>query len=218
MQPQIVQPTKNISQKIANFIYYLISVVFHPLFVPLMVASFLIYLHPQVYVGYNNFLKFSYIRMVTFNTLALPLLTVVVMKLLGFLKSLEVKSGRERMVVIIATMLFYFWIHYVFANQNHPKIAIQYFLSVFLTLPSALIATNFLRVSLHSMAWGNVVAFFISLALQYSFNIGLVIALVMLIAGFVATARLQLNQHTNHEIYWGFAVGIGCQIAAYFIM
>ena len=218
MQQQTLQPTKNINDKLADSIYYGISVIFHPLFVPLMVASYLIYIHPQVYVGYNNFLKFTYIRMVIFNTVALPLLTVVVMKLLGFLKSIEVKTGRERMVVIIATMLFYFWIHYVFANQNHPKIAVQYFLSVFLTLPSALIATNFLRVSLHSMAWGNAVAFFVSLGLLHNFNIGLTIALVMLIAGFVATARLQLKQHINLEIYWGFAVGIGCQIAAYFIM
>jgi hypothetical protein len=68
------------------------------------------------------------------------------------------------------------------------------------------------------MAWGNALAFFVCIGLAHNINIGIFIAIVMLLTGLVATARLQLQQHNNMEMYWGLFVGVLCQVAAYFIM
>ncbi len=216
--------TINTHQKIANIIYSGISILFHPLFVPLYITLYAVYVHPQMYVGRNPYDKFALCRIVAVNTFIFPLVTVLIMKGVGFVKSIYLKTGRERMVVLIATMLFYFWMHYVMTHtlalsqqSPQPSIMAQYFLGVFLSIPSAFMATNFLRISLHAMAWGNAIVFFVFVAMQYTYFMGIELVLVTLLAGLVGTARLQLKDHNNKELYLGFIVGALCQIAAYFI-
>jgi hypothetical protein len=216
--------TINIHQKISTVIYKGVSILFHPLFVPLYITLYAVYVHPQIYVGRNMYDRFALCRIVTVNTLIFPLVTVLIMKGLGFIKTIYLKTGRERMVVLIATMLFYFWMHYIITHtlalsqqSPQPNIMAQYFLGVFLSIPSAFMATNFLRISLHAIAWGNAVAFFVFIGIQYTYFIGIELAIITLLAGLVGTARLQLKDHTHKELYVGFIVGALCQVAAYYI-
>jgi hypothetical protein len=224
MLTQNMTTTNNIHTRIATIIYKGISILFHPIFVPLLITLYAVYVHPQIYVGRNPYDRFALCRIVAVNTFIFPLFTVLIMKGVGFVKSIYLQTGRERMVVLIATMLFYFWMHYIMTHtlalsqqSPQPQIMVQYFLGVFLTIPSAFMATNFLRISLHGMAWGNAVAFFIFVGIQYTYFIGAELVLVTLLAGLVGTARLQLKDHNNLELYLGFLVGALCQVAAYIL-
>jgi hypothetical protein len=196
-----------------------IGLLSHPLFVPLYVMLFLLFIHPQVFVGYNPYKKFQAWGMVAVSTVLFPMFTVLVMRALGFVKSILLNDQKERMVVSIATMLFYFWVHYMCNGLGYPKIVAQFYLGVFISIPSILIATYFLKISLHAIAWGSALCFLIFVAIHpyYDANIYLYLAIACALSGLVLTSRLVLKAHTQQEIYLGLLVGVLCQVVAYLL-
>jgi hypothetical protein len=199
-----------------TFFPYLLSVLGHPLFLPTLVVWYMVAVHPQVFVGYNPFKKFQVLGSTALNTIIFPVVLMLLLKAMGFVKTFLLHDKRERMIVCVASMLFYFWIHYVFRNQDHPRILPQYFMGVFLCLPSALMAGIYFKISWHALAWGNTLGFLTFLAFAYTANMAPALCLFYLAGGLVLSSRLWLHHHKLNQIVWGFAIGVLCSVAAYY--
>lgn len=201
--------------KIVRLLAQVISYVFHPLFVPVYIILFLINFQPSLFSSFSPFARtiatLQFFMMYSF----FPLVTVLLAKGLGFLDSVFLKTQKERIIPYIACMIFYFWMAYVLRHQ--PQFATEIVLltmAIFIASIFGLMLNIYMKVSMHAISMGILVAFMFLIALGQPANATISISIALLIAGAVCTARFIVSDHTQREIYFGFFAGIASQLIA----
>ena len=204
----------------ARIFAHFISVVFHPLFIPVMVAWYLAYLLPGVFTGTSAQEKMMIVIRVGYNTIFFPALTIVLLKAVGFLKNIYLKTQRERIIPYIATNIFYFWTYLVL--KNHPETPVlltAFILGIFLASSTALIANIYFKISMHALGVGAFSGLMLLIIFSgFSYMIFLPAMVVFILTGIVATSRLIVSNHTPFEIYTGILIAILCQFIAYMVV
>ncbi len=201
---------------ILRFFAHLFSFVFHPLFIPFYVVAFLINYHPSYFSGLGFYTKFELLRSTAVNTILFPAFALLVMKGLGFVKSIMLHSQQDRIGPYLANMIFYFWMARVLFNYKPeltPMLA-SFMTAVFLTTAIALIANIFYKISMHAIGCGGMLGIFILIMYSNSMLMTWPLSLALLITGVVCTSRLIVSDHTQKEIYMGLVVGLVCQFGA----
>jgi hypothetical protein len=190
-----------------------ISYFFHPLFIPVYVGWFWIYV-VDYFPERTGFDNIKLMISLAVNYAVLPLVTVILAKTLGFVQSIYLRSPKDRIIPYVASGIFYFWIWYVFHNQGFPPEIEMFSLAVFLASSIGLIANSFLMVSMHAISVGVMATYVLMLGFTTYKNYGLYISIAFFIAGLVCTARLIHSNHTVKEIYIGLAIGAIAQVIA----
>ncbi|MEO6905874.1 MAG: hypothetical protein ABI148_05900 [Ginsengibacter sp.] len=195
------------------------SFVFHPLFIPLIAAWFLAFLQPGYFTGISPHDKVLIVIRVGYNTIFYPALTVLLLKALGFIKSIFLKTQRERIVPYIATNIFYFWMFLVFHNQPEvPVILTSFMFGIFLASSAGLIANIYFKISMHALGVGSLCGLMLIIIFTgFSYAVFLTAMLVFLITGIVCTSRMIVSDHKPIEIYSGLIIAIFCQLISYSI-
>lgn len=194
----------------------LFSALFHPLFIPFFVVAFLVYYHPSYFSGFSYYTKSELLKATALNTIFFPAFAVLVMKGLGFIKSIFLHAQQDRVGPYLANMIFYFWLARVFFNfqpQLTPVLA-TFMTGVFLTTAVGLIANIFYKISMHAIGCGGLLGIFLVIMNSNSMLMTWPLCIAILITGIVCTARLILGYHTQKEVYMGLLVGLLCQFAA----
>jgi hypothetical protein len=199
----------------------IISYIFHPVFVPVIVIWFLLYQHPYLFAGFADIQKFRTIMMAVVSFTFFPLVTVLLLKGLKFIDSIFLRTQKDRVIPFIACMIWYFWIWYVWNNfgktrdvMDMPREAVQFALATFISTIIGLMVNIKMKVSLHTISAGIVLTFFISMAFTQQLNFGIWLAIVFVLTGLVCTARFIVSDHTAQEIYGGLVVGAVSMIIA----
>lgn len=188
---------------------HLVSVLFHPLFIPSYITAFLLFLHPFAFAGDSLLYKQIKLASVFVSTAFFPAFTVFLLKQLGFASSIRLRTQKERIIPIVASMIFYFWIFYVAKNQgDNPVELIQMLCAGFVSTIIALTANNFMKISLHGIAMGILCGFFLHQAWTSTIPMGLPLIIAVLVAGMVCTARLILGEHNYRELIAGLLTGL----------
>ena len=113
---------------------------------------------------------------------------------------------------------FFFWAYTVFNKQNiYPPILSSFILGVFLAASAALIANIYFKISMHAIGVGGLMGLCIVIANSQTMLMTWPLALALLIAGIVCTARLIVSDHTQRDIYLGLALGLSAQLIASWI-
>ena len=199
-----------------RFFAYFFSIVFHPLFIGAYVFAFLIYMHPAAFEGFDLRTKNLRMTSMVLFTVIFPCLSLFLAWRLKLIKSLSLKNRQDRLVGFIVTMFFYFWASYVFRNlPDTPPVAAHFVLGLFLAVCGAWMCTIFYKVSLHAVAMGGLVCFFIIFGQQDPFVSGLYLTLPIFIAGIACSSRLILGAHNRFEMVSGFFVGVLMQSIAW---
>lgn len=201
---------------VTRFFAHLISVLFHPLFVPFYVVAFLVYYHPSYFSGFSMYVKQKLLLTTALNTIFFPAFAILVMKGLGFVKSVFLHSREDRIGPYLSSMIFYFWaarVFFKFQPELTPVLA-AFMTGVFLTTAIALIANNFYKISMHAIGCGGMVGIFIIIMNSNSMLMTWPLSIAFLITGLVCTSRLIVSDHTQKEIYMGLLVGLICQFGA----
>jgi hypothetical protein len=195
------------------------SFIFHPLFIPVIATFFLGFLQPGYFTGIPPREKWLIVIRVAYNTIFYPALTVLLLKGLGFIKSIFLKTQRERIVPYIATNIFYFWIFFVFKNQPEvPVILTSYMFGIFLASSAALIANIYFKISMHALGMGSLCGLILLITFSgFTYPVFLMAMLIFLITGIVCTSRMIVSNHTPLEIYSGIIIAILCQLISYSI-
>jgi hypothetical protein len=215
-----VAGTKKEYGNILRVIAQVFSVVFHPLFIPTYVVAFLINFHPSYFSGFGYGSKQMLLLTTILNTAFFPAFSVLIMKGLGFIKSVFLPTQQERIGPYLASMIFYFWaarVFFKFEPQLSPVLP-AFMTGVFLTTVAALIINIFYKISMHAIGCGGLVAVLLVIMNSNSMLMTWPLSLAILITGIVCTARFIAGNHTQREIYAGLAVGLVCQLIAAFII
>ncbi|HEY5464389.1 MAG TPA: hypothetical protein VIJ95_14095 [Hanamia sp.] len=198
---------------------HFISFIFHPLFIPAIATWFLAYIQPGYFTGISPHDKLLIVIQVGFNTIFYPALSVFLLKALGFIKSIFLKTQRERIIPYIASNIFYFWIFLVFKNQPEvPVILTGFTFGVFLASSLALIANIYYKISMHALGAGALCGLMLIIIFSgFSYAFFLMAMLVFIITGLVGTSRMIVSNHMPFDIYSGIFISIICQLIAYSI-
>ncbi len=195
-----------------------ISVAFHPLFIPVYVSAFLLY-KTSVFPGFSPSGKFVLLLRFIVMYTVFPLVTILLAKGLGFISSIYLKTQKDRIIPYIACGMYYFWMWYVLRNQDEfPRALVMFSLAVFIASSAGLLLNSYLKISMHALSVGVASTFIYLLGFLFELNIGIFISLAIFITGLVCTARLMNRDHYPSEIYTGLFVGILSQIIAYWIV
>ena len=193
----------------------LVSYVFHPLFLPIYVLAYIIFVHPYSFAALQEKQKVMKLISMFILTVFFPALTVFLLWRLQFAESIQLRTQKERIIPYVATIIYFFWAWYVSKNQgDNPSIMVFFLLGLFLTASAGLMANNYFKISMHAMGVGGALAFMILVGI-YTFDpMGLPITIATIVAGLVCTARLAISDHHPVEIIWGMIIGIAFQVIA----
>lgn len=198
-----------------RFFAHLFSYFFHPIFIPVYVTWFLTFVHPGYFAGFSAHQKSWIIIRVTYTMVLLPLIVVLLLKALGFSKSIFMKTQQERIVPYITSNIFFFWAYLVFRNQPEiPKVITAFTFGVFLACSAALLFNIRMKISMHAIGVGGLIGLLLMVTLSNTIMMGTPLSIGLLIAGLVCTSRLIVSDHTQKEIYLGFLLGFICQVLA----
>lgn len=207
-QPETTHP-------VLKFLAKLISYIFHPCFVPVYVVLFLVYEHPNMFVGFSSKNKILVVAQAFMMFSFFPIVTTLLLKALKFIDSIHLHTQKDRIIPLIASMTWYFWIWHVWRNlPDYPKELVAMALGIFAASIIAMLCNIKFKISLHAIGVGTMVTFLVTIALQQSLHFAVYLSIAFIIAGLVCTARLISGSHNTFEVYSGFLAGVGAQLIA----
>lgn len=204
-----------------------LSGLFHPLLVPTYMYVLLMVINPFLF-GSNDLgdqRAILTLLMIVLYTCVIPLISVIIMVLLNMVGSVMMEDRMERIGPLLLVMVLYFWVYYNLSQSNDvPTIFSSFLLGVVMSLAIAFVINVMDKVSLHTIGMGGLTGMVMISMLFFgsqgigvagmTMSLGLLVLLVVILAGLVGSARLALKAHTNTQIYVGYLVGFFCQWAA----
>lgn len=208
---------------------HIISIIFHPLFIMVYVLLLLLQVNPYLFNIQDPKVQGLVIIRVVINTVLFPLVAIAMMKMLGLIDSIQMKTRMERVGPLIVTAIFYLWMFLnIKSNDIFPEAFSYFVLGSIIGLFLAFFINNFTKISLHGVGVGGFLAasFIITNVFTYdTFSIGtytfstsLLVFGAILITGLVSTSRLLLGAHTADDVYGGIFIGAASQLIAYAII
>lgn len=192
-----------------------VAVLLHPVFISLYAVGFLVYLHPSAFSGYSDTDRGQVILIVIMNSIFYPLLTVILLRSLGFIDSILLKTQKDRIIPLIACGIFYFWTYTVFHEQERFYWLLQsFFLGIFLAASGALLANIYAKISLHATGMGGWLGFFLVIMSEKSMLMTWPLLIVIFLTGLVCSSRLLTADHKYGDLILGLILGILSQCVA----
>ncbi|MBL0145899.1 MAG: hypothetical protein IPP48_09165 [Chitinophagaceae bacterium] len=89
-----------------KFTAHFISYLFHPIFIPLYVVAFLVFIHPSYFSGFSMAAKKQTLLIVLINAVLFPLFAVVLLKAVGFIQSIFLKTQKTELYLTWLAVFF----------------------------------------------------------------------------------------------------------------
>jgi hypothetical protein len=215
--PVEIQPTPpKFSDRLSWIFGQVVSIIFHPLFIPTYIFCLLMEAVPYEFAGITQWQLTLRFFTCFWWTAFLPAFAIFLLWRLQFISSILLKTQKERIVPFIIVMFFYWWMYYLSRNFTDQPIVLRFFfMGIFLSTVVGLILNSYLKISLHGMAAGGAITAIGLFSWYYGIPLWLYLMGAVLMAGLVATARMLVSDHSNREIYLGLLMGAACQLLAY---
>jgi membrane-associated phospholipid phosphatase len=193
------------------------SYLFHPLLLIVWVSLYLLYFNDSIFLGLDSFDRLKVFLRIISTSVFLPLVTVLLLKALGFIQSIQLHTQKERIIPYVACITFFFWSYYVARQLQDPAPLKAFLLTLFISASVALIINNYFKVSMHAIGAGSLLAFFILLLFNGKIESGLPLTFALFIAGITCTSRLIAGRHHPFDIGFGFVMGFLLQLISWWI-
>jgi hypothetical protein len=190
-----------------------VSYIFHPVFMPFLMTLVLYYTNKPSFITLANMQPF-WLGAIALNTIFFPLVATLLMKKLGFIQSIFMEEPKDRIIPLLATMIFYFWAYQVVKVGAAPFELRVLFLGSFYGIIATFMINIFYKVSMHAVAAGGAIGILCVQMINGAINMLMPLLAAIVVAGLVGTARLLLKAHKPFEIWLGYIAGILVQLAA----
>jgi len=195
----------------------LISIILHPIFIPIISFYLSIKLVPNLDFTIANYQNYILLILVI-CTIMFPVLCMLFLIKFDVISSLEMKEKHERPIPLLLTGGFL-----ILSLKLTEKLLVftpvlkKELVGAIIIILLASIISKFWKISLHMLGVGGLIGVLVSLQYLYG-GLSSMIIYFMLIAGITAMARIYLKAHNHSQIYVGFIVGfiIECVIILLF--
>lgn len=195
-----------------------ISVVFHPLLMATYGCLLLFFgIRNTVYDFLTEFDTKWRISLVVFMfSFIFPIVNIYILYKIKRVPALTLSDQKDRTYPYFMTSLFYFGLFYLLKDINiWPSIKLFIVGAGLAILLTALINFKF-KISAHMVGIGGLLGVLISISYLIKFDMTLFYILVILAAGCIGFARLQLKEHQPSQVYLGFLLGLAVQTGLFY--
>ena len=201
--------------KVSLVLARIISFVFHPLLVGVYMAMYMLFFNPVYFTYMHPGEKIMNIATIFNNNFIFPMVVVLLLKGLGFSKSIYLETQKERIVPYMASIIFFFWTWYVFYNKpDMPQMMKDMLQGIFYASIVGMIANIYFKISMHAMGVGGALMMMILVLMEGSMMSGTPIIITIFVTGLVISARMIASDHEKGDLIVGFLVGMGAQFIA----
>ena len=195
----------------------LISIILHPIFIPIISFHLSIKMVPDLDFTIANYQNYILLILII-CTIMLPVLCMLFLIRFDVISSLEMTKNQERPIPLLLTGGFL-----ILSLKLTEKLLVftpvlkKELVGAIIIILLASIISKFWKISLHMLGIGGLIGVLVSLQYLYG-GLSSMIIYFMLIAGITAMARIYLKAHNHSQIYVGFIVGfiIECVIILLF--
>jgi hypothetical protein len=192
----------------------LISIIGHPMFMPLYAMVILFRFNPYVSQSINeNLQNLIYIIIAAF-TIVFPLLTALLLKKLKVISSLYMKNAEERKWPFTLTVLWYYVCFEILLKLQLPKSIYLMMIGAITVVTVALLVTLKWKISVHMLGIGGMLGALIGLSYRFNLDWLSIVLATVLMSGLVGFARLETKSHNPTQVYVGFIVGFCIEFIA----
>ncbi len=211
--PEPVPHKSSVLRGVAN----VISVIFHPVFMPVIMSLVIYKLAPAGFAGLQPKQLGLMLISIAVSTVLFPLFSILLMKPLGFIDSYRMPTAKERTIPLMVIMIFYFWISHVFNNMAGvvPLALKVLLLGNFWGIIIVFLVNIFTRVSMHTSAAGGMIGIVAVLLIISPANMILPFFAALITAGIIGSARMVLGAHQRGDVWLGYIIGVIVQLGAY---
>lgn len=200
-----------------------VSFVFHPLLFPTYALLLLLATNPNRFGHFGEKLHIVWFIIIFSLTFLFPVVWLAMMKRLEMIQSLKLETTQERVVPIIATATFYLWATWMFKSNVHLKIPTDKLIFLMMigccfTLFLTLVTNIWVKISLHTLAAGNLLGIILPLIRISTYDLRFVFVALILVAGIIGASRLILKAHNEREVFTGYFIGFTGQFIAFTII
>lgn len=199
--------TTVLTEKEGNPLARIISLIFHPLLMPLY-GLLIIFSTPTLFGYLPLTVKKILTLIIIINNIVVPLLLMPWFRYRNIITSWTVVERKERRIPLMATTFFYCVTVYIIARYHIP-LFIKYFVVAAAGLSVAITILNFWsKISIHASASGALLATIIILSLRMHTPLTWLMVSSIISSGLVMYSRLVLNSHSPGEVWSGFFLGL----------
>ena len=172
------------------------------------------------------------VLIIFFTSVLIPVIAILLMMGVGFIKSLEMKDKQERIGPLIVVAISYLWLFLNIRTHNMIPIPFARFvLGALIAIFLAFFINNFSKISLHGIGVGGMLVGTVVLIMNYgkgfvSWSLGntvfqvhniVILIFLLLMSGAILSSRLHLKAHRMQDVLGGVLVGAFGQMFAFLI-
>ncbi|MFV0522364.1 MAG: hypothetical protein ACK5MI_08080 [Mangrovibacterium sp.] len=183
----------------------LISIIFHPILLPtygymmlLFSGAFFAHLSPEIIR--------TIILEIVITTLFLPLVSILLMQLFIHRK-LNLHDRKDRIYPLFFTIMSYFIGAYLLRHLPVSSIYSQLLIVCALIVCAIQLINLRWKISAHMAGIGGFLGIFFGICGVIAWNVFMLAAVFIILAGLIGTSRLLLERHTPAQVYVGFILG-----------
>ena len=153
-------------------------------------------------------------------TYIIPLVSIGMLRLTANISSFRLPEAKERFLPFIFVAVYYGLTTYLFYSKIVLGMAmILIFLCITITILSVAIISRRFKISAHAAGTAGLVAALLAVQSKYpDSQLFYPIIGSILLLGVVCSARLQLNEHSLTEVFWGTLLGLVVNFVPIFVL
>ena len=186
----------------------LLSIVFQPMFMPLLTAWMLFNSH--TYIDFTSepvVRKFVYLTLLL-TTVILPVMVFGYLFRKKIITTYHIDKREERKYAFVVTIFFMGLTYWIFSQTSLPSIFYAMIIGGMISILISALITLLWKISIHMMGVGGLVGSVAGLSYLLKMDLSSMIYFSLFISGLTGFTRLKLFAHTPAQVYWGFTLGI----------
>jgi len=207
-----------LNTRLANFL----SVALHPLLMPTILFLLLLFIAPAP-LGAESlemFMKLAVAGFVFIYTFALPAYFVYLLKRWGMITSLKLENLKDRRLPYFITSIIYTALGYFLYSKNSMLFPCGFILwSIAAVILCVGIVSLWWQISAHAAGVGGMIGALAGILVRLGEqNLFFPLLFLVILSGYVISARLALNAHTPAQVGAGFLLGFGLILLSIFVL
>lgn len=182
------------------------SYLFHPIFIPLLGTFFYVVLDDNYFTLPQYLVLFIQIIIIS---ILLPLAFFYLLRTFGKIDSIMLSDISQRKIpLLLQIMLMSILIAKSITIDRYFELFFFFSGGLFSTIIAFMLLFAKIKASIHMIGMSAFTVFIIGLSVHAEVNIINTVVFFVLMNGFVASSRLEMNAHTKKELAIGFVCGM----------
>jgi hypothetical protein len=192
----------------------ILNAALHPLFMPVYTVAAILVLDPHLAYFLNPDLRLLTLGIVALLTVLFPLFSTLLLIRAGVVGDLTMPRRQERAIPYAMTLFYYALAWHVMRKTPFGDRLEPLFLGAFVALAFTALVTLRWKISAHMVGIGGLIgAVWATMRAFGTYDLGL-LAVALVSAGALGTARLLTSDHTQGQVFAGAALGFCCTFLA----